>query len=84
MVESHGDHSDLWSYYGGLREDLAYAEERIRTLEEQVAALQKETPQARQAQHEADVAAADLAASGMDRHGSACECSYCYVSPGER
>jgi hypothetical protein len=31
---SHGDHSDLWNYIDGLREDLGRAEERIRELED--------------------------------------------------
>jgi hypothetical protein len=71
---------------GGLREDLAAAEAQIRDLEQKVAALEGQTPQARQLQYEADVAAADLAASGYDRdppvgadrHGPCCECPYCY------
>jgi hypothetical protein len=32
-MNSHGDHSDLWDYIDGLREDLGRAEERIRELE---------------------------------------------------
>jgi hypothetical protein len=84
-VTGHG-HAELWSYINGLREDLGRAEERIRGLEEQAAALQRSTPEARQAQHEADVAAADLAESGYDergepfgadRHGPGCLCPYC-------
>jgi small-conductance mechanosensitive channel len=59
----------------GLRGELAAAVERIRVLEQQ-------TPQARQLQHEADQAAADLAESGYDRHGFGCGCPYCY-DPGE-
>ena len=73
----------------GLREDLAAAEDRIARLEERVErelrALWAQTPAARQAQYEADVAAADLAASGYDRdppvgadrHGPGCLCPYC-------
>jgi hypothetical protein len=68
----------LRSLVAGLREDLARAEERIRGLEAQ-------TPQARQLQLEADLAAADLAASGYDRWppegagrpGPGCECPEC-------
>ena len=48
----------------GLREDLSAAEDRIRDLEVQVAALKRSTPEARQAQYEADLAAADLAEAG--------------------
>jgi TolA-binding protein len=54
----------------GLRGQLADAIERI-------AALEKQTPQARQLQLEADQAAADLAESGYDRHGRDCQCPYC-------
>jgi len=53
-----------------LRGALQLAEQRIRELEGQ-------TPQARQLQLEADLAAADLAESGYDRHGRDCRCSYC-------
>jgi len=42
-----------------------------------IADLEKQTPQARQLQLEADLAAADLAESGYDRHGRDCQCSYC-------
>lgn len=74
---SDHDHPDLWAYIGGLREDLGRAEARIREVEDRVGALEKDTPQARQAQLEADQAAADLAESGYDRHGRGCRCSYC-------
>jgi hypothetical protein len=80
------DHGELWSYINGLREDLGRAEERVRELEDAVAvlknavaALKTQTPSAQRLQHEADVAAADLAASGYDRHGTGCGCGYCYV-----
>ena len=33
-MNGHGDHSDLWNYYDGLREDLGRAEERIAALEQ--------------------------------------------------
>jgi hypothetical protein len=85
-VTGHGDHSELWDYIGGLREDLGRAEERIHALEERVRDLEGQTPQAQQAQYEADIAAADLAESGYDRdppigadrHGADCKCPYCY------
>src|SRR5262249_6487140 len=62
-----------------LRSRLTLAERRIRDLEAQ-------TPQARQHQYEAHVAAADLAESGYDRwppggtdrHGPGCQCPECY------
>jgi hypothetical protein len=56
-AEKHHRHYDLESLIDGLREDLGRAEERIRELE-------RDTPQARQLQYEADLAAADLAESG--------------------
>jgi hypothetical protein len=62
--ELHGDVREL-------RGRLATAERRIRDLEAQ-------TPQARQLQMEADLAAADLAESGYDRHGLGCDCPECY------
>jgi hypothetical protein len=84
-AEEHHRHYDteselreLASLVAGLREDLSRAEDRIRDLESQ-------TPQARQLQLEADLAAADLAKSGYDgwppdgadRHGPGCECPWC-------
>lgn len=65
-----------------LRADLDAALDRIADLE-------KQAPQARQLQLEADQAAADLAESGYrpddfgppigtDRHGRGCQCPYCY------
>lgn len=39
-------------------------EERLAKLEQRVAELEGDTPQARQLQYEADLATADLAASG--------------------
>jgi len=85
-AEEHHRHYDteselraLASLVAGMREDLSHAEERIRGLEAQ-------TPQARQLQLEADLAAADLAESGddgwpsegADRHGPDCQCPECY------
>jgi hypothetical protein len=72
---------------GDLRRQLNDALERI-------TALEKQTPQARQLQYEADLAAADLAESGYDpggygppvgagRHGRGCQCPYCYDEPEE-
>jgi hypothetical protein len=58
---------------------LTDATDRIDALEERVKTLEGGTPQARQLQMEADLAIADLAASGCDRHGRDCGCSYCYV-----
>jgi hypothetical protein len=77
--DTESDLRDLQSLVAGLREDLSRAEDRIRGLKAQ-------TPQARQLQLEADLAAADLAESGYDRyppegadrHGPLCECPECY------
>jgi hypothetical protein len=95
---SHGHHG-LDGLIAGLREDLRHAEERIRELEgdhsaalERIAALEKQTPQARQLQYEADLAAADLAESGYDpgaygppvgadRHGRGCQRPYYNAEP---
>ena len=92
-AEEHHRHYDteselreLASLVAGLREDLSRAEDRIRGLEAQ-------TPQARQLQLEADLAAANLAESGYDRcspqgasrHGASCQCPWCYgPEPDER
>lgn len=47
-----------------LSGELASAWTRIGQLEQSASALERDTPQARQLQYEADLAAADLAASG--------------------
>jgi hypothetical protein len=62
--------TNLQDEVDGLRRQLDDALGRI-------AALEKQTPQARQLQLEADQAAADLAESGYDRHGRGCQCPYC-------
>jgi len=91
-AERHHRHYDDESRIAGLREDLGRAEGRIRELEnaigtlrgpldgalKRIAALEADTPQARQLQLEADQAAADLAASGYDRHPPGCPCPYCH------
>jgi hypothetical protein len=63
------------------------AAERLRPqLDEalkRIASLEGDTPQARQLQYEADLAAADLAESGYDRHGRDCRCSYCAIDDEE-
>jgi chromosome segregation ATPase len=64
-----------------LRDRLARAQRDTRELEGRVKALERQTPQARQLEYEADVAMAD--AAGYDHHGSRCNCSYCYVPPEE-
>lgn len=73
-AEKYHRHYDDESTARGLRQDLAAAEERIRELQddlrdalERIRALEGQTPQARQLQLEADLAAADLAESGHDR-----------------
>jgi hypothetical protein len=83
-ADEHHRHYDTESEIRGLREDLGRAEERIRELQNQlddafdrIRSLEQQTPQARQLQLEADLAAADLAESGYDRHGRDCKCSYC-------
>ena len=86
VAEEHHRHYDHESEIAGLREDLGRALERIRDLEDRCAVLDRQTPAARQAQYEADLAAADVAESGYDRdppigadrHGLGCQCPYCY------
>jgi hypothetical protein len=94
-VSGHGDHSDLWSYIGGLREDLGQAEERIRglheefiqavhrigRLEDRCASLEKQTPSALQAERELAETLADNA--GWDRRGRECNCPYCTTDDDE-
>lgn len=72
----HHRHYDDESRVAGLREDLGHAEARIRDLEdglrdalERIRALEQQTPDARQAEYEADTALADLAESGYSRYG---------------
>jgi hypothetical protein len=63
----------------------AEALSRVAALEARVKALEAHTPQAQRLQYEADVAMADLRASGFDqdppigadRHGPGCLCPYC-------
>jgi DNA repair exonuclease SbcCD ATPase subunit len=68
--------SDYRQVLNEYERDLADARSRIRSLEQQ-------TPQARQLQLKADQAAADLAASGYDRHGRDCRCPYCTTDEDE-
>jgi hypothetical protein len=84
VAEKHHRHYDDENTMQGLREDLGRAEEHIRDLEakldiafDRIRALAADTPQARQLQLEADLAAAD--AHEFDRHGSGCDCSYCGI-----
>jgi hypothetical protein len=85
VAEEHHRHYDLENLIDGFREDLNRAVSRIGDLEDALAeatnrirALEGSTPQARQLELEADLAAADLAASGYDRHGRGCDCPECY------
>ena len=59
------------------RQALDEYERDLSDARRRVAGLEQQTPQARQLQLEADLAAADLAESGYDRHGRDCQCSYC-------
>jgi hypothetical protein len=77
--DTESELSELRSLVAGLREDLGRAEDRL-------AGLEAQTPQGRQLQLEADLAAADLAESGYDergdpidadRHGPGCRCPWC-------
>ncbi|MGH3222572.1 MAG: hypothetical protein ACRDPY_28400 [Streptosporangiaceae bacterium] len=77
-----------------LRAEVVELRRQLDDALDRIAALEKQTPQARQLQLEADQAAADLAASGYrlddygppvgaDRHGRDCRCPYCYDEPEE-
>lgn len=57
-------HGDPWDYIDGLREDLNRTTEDLHRALERIDALEKQTPGAQRLQHEADIAAADLAESG--------------------
>jgi hypothetical protein len=97
-ADEHHRHYDLESAYESASRRIAGLVETLqRQLDDaldRIAALEKQTPQARQLQLEADLAAADLAESGYrpddygppvgaDRHGSGCQCPYCYDEPEE-
>ncbi len=64
-----------------LRQDVRRLRGLLELAEGRIRALEGQTPQARQLQLEADLAAADLAESGYDRHGRDCQCPYCYCPP---
>jgi predicted nucleic acid-binding Zn-ribbon protein len=88
----HYDYADRHHRHYDLENDDEKAQRRITALQDEldglrgelnaaldrIGDLEKQTPQARQLQIEADQAAADLAESGYDRHGRGCGCSYCY------
>ncbi|HUK73040.1 MAG TPA: hypothetical protein VLW50_30525 [Streptosporangiaceae bacterium] len=70
---------------GGTEDDVRLLQANLAEALERIAELERSTPQAQQARYEADLAAADLAASGLgqdppigaDRHGRGCRCPYC-------
>jgi hypothetical protein len=73
-AEKHHRHYDLERDIGALRRELRDYREVLNEYERaladargRVAGLERQTPQARQLQLEADLAAADLAESGYDR-----------------
>ena len=81
-------HYDLEREDETAQEDIRRLREDVRELRSQldgalgrIRQLDGWTPEARQAQYEADVAAADLAESGYDSHGSDCQCPYCIDEP---
>jgi hypothetical protein len=92
LAEAVRDRDDLSEQLAGVAEDRTEDAATITALAERVKALEAQTPQARQLQYEADVAVADLAASGYaddppvgaDRHGPGCGCPYCYDPEDER
>ena len=77
-----------------LRDEVAGLRRQLDDALGRIGDLEKQTPQARQLQLEADLAAADLAESGYNsgdygppvgatRHGVGCQCPYCYDEPEE-
>jgi hypothetical protein len=64
MTAGRGDHSDLWNRVAALEELTSVYGETLDSLRNRVYALEHGTPQARQAQYEADEALADNAAAG--------------------
>jgi hypothetical protein len=74
---------DLLRVINTLRQDVRELRGQLDNAMTRIRALEADTPQARQLQLEADLAAADLAESGYDRHGRDCQCPYCYHDPDE-
>jgi hypothetical protein len=100
-AEKHHRHYDDERAVDELRRELRQLREVLNEYERDLAdararirALESDTPQARQLQYEADLAAADLAESGYqfddygppvaaDRHGRDCRCPFCFYDPEE-
>lgn len=74
---------DPWQAIDELRQHIRELRSRLDHAITRIDDLEADTPQARQLQYEADLAAADLAESADDRHGPDCQCSYCYHDPDE-
>jgi len=84
---------NAWRVIRTLREDVREMRGQLDIAMTRIRELETQTPQARQLAYEADLAAADLAASGYDdtyegqapvgtdRHGASCLCPYCYDEP---
>jgi hypothetical protein len=91
-AEKHHRHYDLERADERAQQEIRELRAELGAALDRIADLEKQTPQARQLQYEADLAAADLAESGYrhdnygppvgaDRHGSGCQCPYCYDEP---
>jgi hypothetical protein len=63
-AEKHHRHYDDERQLASVRRDLDHVIRDLRDALERIRALERDTPQARQLQYEADLAVADLAASG--------------------
>jgi len=81
---------DAWRVIRTLREDVRELRGQLDIAMTRIHELETQTPQARQLAYEADLAAADLAASGCDdrpepigtdRHGASCLCPWCFDEP---
>jgi hypothetical protein len=84
------DDKDIWRVIRNLQQDIYELRAQLARLLYRIRTLEADSPHARQLACEADLAAADFAASGYhddrpnpvgaDRHGDTCQCPYC---PGE-
>jgi hypothetical protein len=88
---------DIWPGYTAstlswLTAEVSSLRGQLDRALDRIGALEAASPEARQLQYEADLAAADLTESGYDdgvpaspigalRHGSECQCPYCYDEP---
>ena len=66
VAEEYHRHYDLERDLASLRRDLDHVIADLRDALDRIRALEEQTPEARQAEYEADIALADAAESGHD------------------